>query len=120
MTRGILLFGHGSRDPLWRAPMDAVAARVRASGALVECGFLELQAPDMAEAGRRLAAAGARQLVVLPMFLGTGKHAREDLPGLVAQLREAHPTLAVEVLPAVGEDPRVLDLLARLVLEGVG
>ena len=31
MTRAIVLFGHGSRDPQWRAPMDEVARRIRAS-----------------------------------------------------------------------------------------
>lgn len=117
MTRGIVLFGHGSRDPLWRGPMDAVAARLREQGALVECAFLELQQPDLAESGRGLVTAGATELVVLPMFLGTGKHAREDLPGLVQALREAHPATAITVLPSVGEDARVLDLLARMALD---
>ena len=28
--RGIILFGHGSRDPLWRKPIEAVAVRVHA------------------------------------------------------------------------------------------
>ncbi|MDD2547738.1 MAG: CbiX/SirB N-terminal domain-containing protein, partial [Burkholderiaceae bacterium] len=29
-TQAIVLFSHGSRDPLWRAPMEAVAQRIRA------------------------------------------------------------------------------------------
>ena len=30
MNKAIILFGHGSRDPLWRLPMETVAARLRA------------------------------------------------------------------------------------------
>ncbi|MEK9804085.1 MAG: cobalamin biosynthesis protein CbiX, partial [Curvibacter sp.] len=29
-SRGLILFAHGSRDPQWRAPMEAVAARAAA------------------------------------------------------------------------------------------
>ena len=29
--RGIILLAHGSRDPLWRVPIEAVAERIRAS-----------------------------------------------------------------------------------------
>ncbi|RZJ26374.1 MAG: cobalamin biosynthesis protein CbiX [Haliea sp.] len=115
----VILFGHGSRDPLWRQPIDAVAVRLRARhpGLRVECAFLELTAPDLPAVGAALAAEGARQVVIVPMFLGTGRHAREDLPLLVAQLRERHPTTQFGLQTAIGEDPRVLDLLAEIAAE---
>ena len=114
--RAVILFGHGSRDPLWRQPMDAVAARLRARhpGLTVACAFLELTAPDLAGAAAVLAAAGARQVTIVPMFLGAGRHAREDLPLLVAQLRLEHPAIEVRLQPAVGQDSRLLDLLAEI------
>jgi sirohydrochlorin cobaltochelatase len=119
-SQGVVLFGHGSRDPAWRAPMDAVAARVRARAAdvMVRCAFLELTAPDLPTVANEFAAAGVRRVVVLPMFLGVGRHAREDLPAIVEALRRAHPGIEWQVQPAVGEDPRLLDLLATLALQG--
>ena len=51
------------------------------------------------------------------MFLGAGKHAREDLPVLVEALRRAHPQVRLNLQQPVGEDPRVLDLLAKIALE---
>jgi sirohydrochlorin cobaltochelatase len=51
------------------------------------------------------------------MFLGSGKHVREDLPVLVEALRHAHPALHFELRAAIGDDPQVLDLLARLALD---
>ena len=30
MSHGVILFAHGSRDPAWHAPIEAVAARMRA------------------------------------------------------------------------------------------
>jgi len=115
-VQAIILFGHGSRDPLWRAPIEAVAERLRERrpDAAVLCAYLELDTPDFLHAAEQLIAAGATTITVLPMFLGMGRHAREDLPALVARLRAAHPAVAVDLRPAVGEDPRVLDLLAKI------
>ena len=47
-------------------------------------------APDLAEPAPRSSAPGATRIDVVPLFLGTGGHVREDLPPLVAQLRAAH------------------------------
>ena len=119
MTHAIILFGHGSRDPLWRLPMETVATRVRAlqPGVAVRCAYLELDSPSLPEAAADVVASGAQQVTVLPMFLGTGRHAREDLPVLLDQLRAAHPGVSIEVNQAVGENSQVLDLLARIALE---
>jgi sirohydrochlorin cobaltochelatase len=118
-ARGIVLVGHGSRDPLWRGPIEAVAARLAASQPEVQarCAYLELQEPDIATAAAELLRGGARRIGLVPMFLGTGKHAREDLPRLVDQLRQAHPDATFVWQPPIGEDPRVLDLLAAIALE---
>ena len=118
-ARAVILFGHGSRDPLWRQPMDAVAARMaQGSPAIaVRCAFLELQQPDLAAATRELVEAGARDITVVPMFLGTGKHAREDLPLLVEAVRQAWPQVRISLRPPVGEDERLLDLIAKVAAE---
>lgn len=118
MPGAIILFGHGSRDPLWRQPIDAVALRIRAQqpDMPVRCAFLELQQPDLATAAAELAGAGAREVTVVPMFLGTGRHAREDLPVLLDAVRLAHPQIAFTLQPAVGEDTRLLDLLAQIAM----
>jgi sirohydrochlorin cobaltochelatase len=50
------------------------------------------------------------------MFLGQGRHAREDLPQLVTELQAQHPGLHFALRPAVGEDPEIVDALARLIL----
>ena len=51
------------------------------------------------------------------MFLGTGKHAREDLPLLVQDLRAAHPGVRFHVQTAIGEDPRMTALMADIACE---
>ena len=119
MKQAIVLFGHGSRDPLWRLPMETVATRVRAlkPGVAVRCAYLELDAPSLPDAAAELVGSGVEQVTILPMFLGTGRHAREDLPVLIEQLRTSHPQVVFDLKQAVGENAQVLDLLARIALE---
>ena len=119
MTKAIILFGHGSRDPQWRQPMESVAARLlqRHPGLPVRCAYLEFDQPGLAAAAAEVIAAGAREVSIVPMFLGTGTHARKDLPALLDAMRQAHPQVHFSLQRAVGDDPRVLDLLATIALE---
>ena len=111
----IILFAHGSRDPLWHAPIQAVAARI-APRAPVRCAYLELTEPDLPHVARALITDGATSLSIVPMFLGVGRHAREDLPSLVNVLQSQYPNVSISCQPAVGEQARLLDLLADIAL----
>lgn len=117
--RAVVLFSHGSRDPLWRAPIEAVAHRmaVQQPDLPVVCAYLELCEPSLAQAVDRLLAHGADHVTVVPMFLGTGKHAREDLPTLVQQLCSRHPGVHFHVQQAIAEDPRMTALMAQIASE---
>jgi len=117
----LVLFAHGSRDPLWHLPMQAVAQSILATApeALVACAYLELSTPDLPTAVRQLTAKGATKISILPLFLGVGKHAREDLPQLVEALRVQFPHVAFTLQAAVGEDARLTALLANMGLEAL-
>ena len=61
MTTAIILFAHGSRDPLWRLPIEAVATEIRHRhpAALVSCAYLELCLPSLPQAADDMVSAGA-------------------------------------------------------------
>ncbi|MEY4910598.1 MAG: hypothetical protein RL761_261 [Pseudomonadota bacterium] len=115
----IILFGHGSRDALWHLPIQAVAERIRVTSptTTVTCAYLELTEPSLGAAAAGLIESGVSSITILPMFLGVGRHAREDLPALIAELKQNHPNTNFQVQPAVGENTAVLDLLAKIALE---
>jgi sirohydrochlorin cobaltochelatase len=109
MTKAIVLFAHGSRDPLWHKPMEAVAAQIaaQAPNTPVACAYLELSTPDLPTVVDQLVASGVTAISIVPMFLGVGRHAREDLPALVAGLRLQHPNLTLMLNAAVGENAKL-------------
>jgi sirohydrochlorin cobaltochelatase len=117
--QAVIVLAHGSRDPLWRAPVEAVAQQIRGADSTVQvaCAYLEMCGPDLPTAVEAVMANGASRVRVLPLFFGMGKHAREDLPVLMADLARRHPGVSFEQLPAAGEDARVTALLAHIALE---
>lgn len=119
---GLILLGHGSRDPRWAEPLERLRARlaVRAPDLGLELAFLEFMQPDLATAARRLAEDACTAITILPVFLGQGGHVREDLPRLAAAVQQAHPGVAVRLARSVGESPAVLDAMATLCLHEAG
>ena len=122
MTRAIVLFAHGARDPRWAEPFAAVAASVRAAlpGCSVALAFLELMEPTLADAAAELVAAGATRIDVVPLFLGTGGHLRSDLPRLVDALRAMHPAVEVRLHAAIGEHAAVVEAMATAAVAAAG
>jgi sirohydrochlorin cobaltochelatase len=115
-TTGVILFAHGSRDPLWRLPIDAVATRmlVQEPNKPVAVAFLELTEPDLPSTVEALMKQDVTRVRIVPMFLGVGRHAREDLPELVQGLTRAYPQMSFELLPAIGEHPAMTALMADI------
>ena len=113
---GVVLFAHGSRDPLWRLPIDAVAERMRDTwpDLPVAVSFLELTQPDLPSTIEQMMKQGLSHVRIVPMFLGVGRHAREDLPGIVQNLSEAYPQMRFELVPAIGEHPAMTSLMAHI------
>jgi sirohydrochlorin cobaltochelatase len=116
---GVILFAHGSRDPRWADPFEAVAAalRQRAPHVAVRLAYLELMTPDLATAANSLIAGeGATRIDVLPLFLGAGNHLKRDLPPMLDALRAAHPGVRFTLHAAVGEHPLLTAALADIAL----
>jgi sirohydrochlorin cobaltochelatase len=112
-TKAIVLFGHGARDVRWREPFDRLAALWKAQHPtiLVELAFLELMQPSLEEAIASHAAAGAIEVVVVPVFFGQGGHLRNDFPILLSACQEKFPDVQLSATPAVGEDEAVLQAI---------
>ncbi|SAK81374.1 sirohydrochlorin chelatase [Caballeronia ptereochthonis] len=118
---GIILFGHGARDPRWAEPFERLAAKLRAlRGEPVSLAFLELMTPDLPAAVARQAADGCDAITVVPVFFGQGGHVRRDLPEIIEKCRSAHPDVTISCATAVGEDDAVLDAVAEYCLRQAG
>lgn len=110
----LILFAHGARDPAWRAPVDALARRVRVLLPRVDVApaFLELMSPSLAEAVGEAVAAGARRIAVAPVFWAPGSHLRRDVPALLGEVCARHPGVRIDLWAVLGERDAILDAIA--------
>jgi sirohydrochlorin cobaltochelatase len=117
LKQALLLLAHGSRDARWARPFEALRTRL-APQYDVELAYLELMPPNFAEAVARLVERGAREVRVVPLFLGQGSHAKRDLHELAAAARARHPGLTLRLEAAIGEQPAVIAALAAAIARG--
>jgi sirohydrochlorin cobaltochelatase len=115
----IILFAHGSRDALWRRPIEAVADEVKqlSPDTQVACAYLELTQPDLPTTVAALVQTGVDAIRIVPMFLGVGRHAREDLPLLLQDLIIQHPGVTFDLRNAIGEEPELTRAMAEIALK---
>ena len=121
-SRSLILFAHGARDPNWALPFKAIAREITTGSESldVRLAFLEFMDPDLPTAAAEAVALGAREVDVVPLFLGAGGHVRKDLPGLMEALGRQHPLTSFTLHPAIGELPTVVSAMAQAALALVG
>jgi sirohydrochlorin cobaltochelatase len=114
LREGIVLLGHGSKDPQWSQPFEKIAVSLgkRLPAVSVFLAYLE-HGPSLEEAVTALVAKGALSIRVIPMFLGAGGHVKDDLPRLVAQAKRAEVTLVLD--KPIGEQPEVIEAIAAAI-----
>jgi sirohydrochlorin cobaltochelatase len=76
--------------------------------------------PGLEAAAEALCAQGCTTVHVLPLFLGTGGHLRNDVPPLIEALRGRHPDRRFELHPAAGEHAAVVQAMAATALSLIG
>lgn len=110
--KAIVLFGHA---PLMLVGASLLTVWHRSGGpnilALVELAFLELMQPNLEDAIGSHLAAGASEVVVVPVFIGQGGHLRNDFPTLLSECQEKLPDIALGATSAVGENETVLQAI---------
>jgi sirohydrochlorin ferrochelatase len=113
----IVILDHGSRREESNRMLEEVARlfgeRFRETYDIVEAAHMEIAEPSIATAYHNCVKRGATRVVVLPFFLGPGKHWTSDIPGLAAAAAKEHPGTQYHVAMPLGIDELILELLNK-------
>ncbi|MGD0541116.1 MAG: CbiX/SirB N-terminal domain-containing protein [Tepidisphaeraceae bacterium] len=116
---GVVIVDHGSRMDASNQMLEEVATlfarRFESKYSIVEPAHMELGEPSIATAFGKCALRGAGRVVVVPFFLGPGKHWTQDIPRLTADAAKKYPGVAYHVAQTLGIDDLILDLLNKRV-----
>ncbi|QDU89928.1 Sirohydrochlorin ferrochelatase [Pirellulimonas nuda] len=106
---GIIVVDHGSRRDASNALLLEVAELFRRQSGMeiVEPAHMELAEPSIATAFDRCVERGAKRVVVMPYFLGPGRHWDQDIPALSAKAAARHPGVSHLVTAPLGIDPLI-------------
>jgi sirohydrochlorin ferrochelatase len=112
VKRAILLVDHGSRRPEANALLDELAERIRprVPDCVVVAAHLELAKPDIAEGIDRCVTQGATKIVLLPFFLGPGRHTTDDIPAQVECAAKKHPDVRILISESLGGHDALIDV----------
>lgn len=117
MTKAIILFAHGARDPAWAVPLAALAQSLKARepDVLVLQAFLEMQAPPLSEAVASAVEQSAAAIRIAPIFWARAGHVAKDLAPAVDALRAQYPHVRFDVLPVLSELPGLIDFVSDVI-----
>jgi len=114
---GIVIVDHGSRRTESNLMLEEVARqfgeRFKTTYEIVEPAHMEIAEPSIASAYAACVKRGAERVVILPFFLGPGKHWTKDIPGLAAAAAAGFPGTKYHVAMPLGVDDLILDLLNK-------
>ena len=95
------------------------AYRRHSEWAIVEPAHMELAEPSIAAAFGRCVEQGAELVIVMPYFLGPGRHASRDIPRLTAEAAQAHAGVEYLVTGPLGLHESLLTVVDERIDEAL-
>ena len=119
---GLLIVGHGTRDPAGIAEFQQTVELVsrRLPQVIVEGGFLELAEPTIDAALGQIAERGARRFSAAPLVLFAAGHAKQDIPAALSAAAAKYALPGPSQSPHLGCHSAVIQLSTMRYEEAVG
>jgi sirohydrochlorin cobaltochelatase len=114
---GLLLAAHGERPDADNAAVARLARRLADKGVAAEIGLGFIKGSPLVD--EAIGALLSRDVVVYPLFLSDGYFTRVALPRLIEQAKQRDTTRAISILPPLGLDPALADVIAEEAIAAV-
>ncbi len=117
----LILIAHGSRDPRWRGTFECLQMSLEPkAGGRVRLAYMEFVGPTLTDVADACVEEGATHLRILPLFMAGGAHVATDIPEQIGVVQAKHPHVTIQLLPPIGEDLRMFNLMQEIILEHAG
>lgn len=122
---GLIIVGHGSRNPKHKEDIERLAdiIRSRSRFKIVETAFMTINTPGIREAIETAARKGAEKIVLIPAFIAAGNHTRRDIPNILG-LNEGGRVAKKDGLEIIycdplGPDWRIAEIIEEKALQAL-
>ncbi len=112
----LILMVHGSPNARWRASLERLTEALQRDVRDVEIrlAYMECTPPTLMDVVATAVESGVKEMRVLPMFLASEGHVERNVKPLVNEVRAAYSSIAVELLPSLGEFPQFREFLSAI------
>jgi sirohydrochlorin cobaltochelatase len=119
MLTGVMICGHGSRDPDAIAEFDLVATAMKArlAAVAVATGYLEFARPTIRDGLEALKGEGVRRILAIPGMLFAASHVKNDLPWEINSFAAANPAIELRYGRELAIEPKLLAAAADRIAE---
>ena len=123
--RGVMLVGHGTRDPVGTHQFFQLGERLSQTLAPVpvESCLLEFQHPTIPDAWRSLVQRGVRHIHVAPLLLFAAGHAKQDIPNVLRACQRQTPAVTFDQSRPISRGVELVQLVQKRIaaaLSGAG
>lgn len=115
--KALIILAHGSRRHESNQEViiltDETRRKAKGQYRLVEYAFLELAKPQLQYAIENVIYKGATDITVLPYFLNSGNHVKQDVPTIIDAAMEKYPDCKFTITPCIGMYKGMADLILK-------
>lgn len=112
--KGILLVGHGSRSEdaqkVFSHIIEELGKKLQVE---VQGCSMEISAPFIPETVEKMVQKGVRHITVLPYFLYSGIHIKEDIPEILHEIKENYKDIEITMAEPLGYHDTLIDILVE-------
>lgn len=123
MKTGIVLVGHGSREPYNKETVEFFASALKSRYDFAATAFMQINEPSIPQVIQKAVDAGMEKIIVVPVFISRGVHTDQDIPEQLAlpagakrkTLKTKDRNVLLLYTAPIGKDPRILDIINSLI-----
>ena len=87
------------------------AIQKRRPDLIIEGAHMELAAPSIEDGINQCIQKGAHHIIAQPFMLSPGRHTTEDIPNMIQEIAQKHPSITIKTAKHFGLHEKIIDIL---------
>jgi sirohydrochlorin ferrochelatase len=118
--KALIIVAHGSRKTESNSEVAELAIRLSPKATAwfnrVEYSFLQFAEPFLESKIQELAAEGAKQITIFPLFIAAGSHVLNDIPQIVEKVKKDYSGLDIKISTHLGKIKAIDEIILKEVM----
>ncbi|MCT4640289.1 MAG: CbiX/SirB N-terminal domain-containing protein [Bacteroidales bacterium] len=113
--KSLIILGHGSRSKDAQEEFSFIVDTIKNKVNYKEVAgaYMEISEPSLEDTVEKLYNGGSRDIIILPYFLFTGIHIKEDIPEILEKLQNKFEGIKLTFGTPFGKEELIADILIK-------